>query len=311
MINIKRCDLNNLEKVNSGIFGTVYRDNDLAYKIYNNHCYDRRTGMNYNNPMKLYRKHRINRMIRLDKKLEYTDLCNDVIFMDGEFSGVCIPFYGYDSLYKLLGMPFDVKMDISNQLVRNSQELTRFRIYPLDLKLDNIMYVDGQVKIIDLDDLYTKYMLIPSRRYKRTSINRLDGTIKNFLGDYDLCRFKEFQNGNGIVRPKYKQNYDYDGVIDYLDDKNKKREFLIVDYKLLDEETIPRLLSLEGYNIIITCNKNEIDKAKSLISRIVSNINEHNGSVFDIIEYEDIDRYFTNFNVGDLVKYNGQFIKVR
>lgn len=54
------------------------------------------------------------------------------------------------------------------KLVRNSQELTRFRIYPLDLKLDNIMYVDGQVKIIDLDDLYTKYMLIPSRRYKWT-----------------------------------------------------------------------------------------------------------------------------------------------
>ena len=123
--------------------------------------------MNYNNPMKLYRKHRFDRMIRLDKKLEYTDLCNDVIFMDGKFSGVCIPFYGYDCLYKLLGMPFDVKMDISNQLVRNSQELTRFRIYPLDLKLDNVMYVDGQVKIIDLDDLYTKYMLIPNFIYKR------------------------------------------------------------------------------------------------------------------------------------------------
>ena len=46
------------------------------------------------------------------------------------------------------------------------------------------MYVDGEVKLIDLDDTFTKYFLFANRILERDSIGGLDESIKTLFGEY-------------------------------------------------------------------------------------------------------------------------------
>ena len=82
MINITSADLENLEEGKSGDFGVIYRNKDKAYKIYKKEI---KVGYSKykKNPMRRYRKCRYKRMIDLNDKLQYTDLCSDVVFVDG------------------------------------------------------------------------------------------------------------------------------------------------------------------------------------------------------------------------------------
>ena len=259
--------------------------------------------------MRRYRKCRYKRMIDLNDKLQYTDLCSDVVFVDGEFAGICLPYYEGELLLDLMDSPFESKMDISRQLVRNSRELTDNCVYPYDYKLKNMMLVDGEVKILDLDDIITKYSLLPNPYRKRKTIRGLDETIKTFFGEYDRCHFYDFNDGEELSRPRYRLSSNYEGINEYLKEKEKKSKFLIVDYKLLDDDTIPLLLGLKDYRIIVTYYGIEYGKVKppKILSRVIS----HNGSIFDFVQYDKLDSYFTNYNVEGLVEYNGQLVKVR
>ena len=200
-------------------------------------------------------------------------------------------------------------MDISRQLVRNSNELTDNYVYPYDYKLKNMMLVDGEVKILDLDDLVTKYSLLPNPYRKRETIRGLDETIKTFFGEYHRCHFYDFNDKKELSRPRYRLSSNYEGINEYLKEKEKKINFLIVDYKLLDDDTIPLLLNLEGYRIIVTYSSQNYFNVKA--KDILSNIIVHNGSIFDFVQYDKLDSYFTNYNVEELVEYNGQFVKRR
>ena len=308
MINITSLDLDNLEKGKSGYYGVIYRNKDKAYKIYKKEI---KVGFSEEkkNPMRRYRKCIYRRMIDLNDKLQYTDLCSDVVFADGEFAGICFPFYEGELLLDLRDSPFDLKMDISRQLVRNSKELTDNYVYPYDYKLKNLMLVDGEVKILDLDDIVTKYSLLPNLYRKRKTIKGLDETIKTFFGEYDRCHFHDFNDGEELSRPRYRLSSNYEGINEYLKEKDKKINFLIVDYKLLDDDTIPLLLNLEGYKIIVTYSSQNYFNVKA--KDILSNIIVHNGSIFDFVQYDKLDSYFTNYNVEGLVEYNGQLVKVR
>lgn len=308
MISITKVDLDNLEKCESGDFGVIYRNNDKAYKIYKEEI---KVGYaNYiRNPMRRYRRCRYRRMIDLNDRLQYTDLCSDEVFVDGEFAGICLPFYEGKLLLDLRDSPFDLKMDISRQLVRNSKELTDHYVYPYDYKLKNMVLVDGKVKILDLDDIDTKYSLLPNLYRKRNVIRGLDETIKTFLGEYDRYLSNDFAEGEDISKPRYRLSSNYEGINDYLEEKEKKSKFLIVDYKLLDNDTIPLLLGLKDYKIIVTYSGREYGKVKppKILSRVIS----HNGSIFDFVEYDKLDSYLNNYNVSELIEYNGQFVKVR
>lgn len=308
MISITKVDLDNLDECSRGDFGIVYRNNDKAYKIYKEEI---KVGYaDYiRNPMRRYRRCRYRRMIDLNDRLQYTDLCSDVVFVDGKFAGICLPYYEGELLLDLRNSPFDLKMDISRQLVRNSRELTDNCVYPYDYKLKNMMLVDGEVKILDLDDIETKYSLLPNLYRKRKTIRGLDETIKTFLGEYDRYLSNDFAEGEDISKPIYRLSSNYEGINEYLKEKEKKSKFLIVDYKLLDDDTIPLLLSLKDYRIIVTYYGIEYGKVKppKILSRVIS----HNGSVFDFVEYNRLNSYLSNYNIGDLIEYNGQFVKVR
>ena len=55
-----------------------------------------------------------------------------------------------------------------------TNKLTDQKIYPLDYKLNNVIYTSqGQVKIIDLDDQLTKVTLIKNPYYFYKSTRRL------------------------------------------------------------------------------------------------------------------------------------------
>ncbi len=305
MIRITRIDLDNLDVINSGNFGVVYRDNNLAYKIYKDEC-KTSYGYHYPNPMKKKRIRRINRMMELDSRLKYTDLCRDIVYVNGDFGGICIPCYDGETLNNLMNSDFKLKMDISRQLVRNAKELTNNCIYPMDYKLNNIMLVDGDVKILDLDDVFTRYTRIPIPLLKRKSIRELDDTIKCFFGEHD--RYRAYY-GKDVERPRYNIKSSYEGIEDYLKEKSKSRKLIIINYSLLNDEVIRYLCGLDGYDVIVTYNGTKYDDF--VANKYIDDFNKFDRNIFDVVGTKELEEYLSNFNLEEVLEYKGQLVKVR
>ena len=180
MVNITSEELNSLEKIGSGAFGTVYFKDYKAYKIY----HEMIKTDNYiieKNPSLKFREIKVKRLLQRSKKLKHTDLIEDIIYIDGSFGGIVMPYYDGETLLNTKNKPLKEKIDISKELVRNAKELTKNRIYSLDCSLKNIMLVNNEVKIIDLDDYNTEVTILPSLTYKRSVVFSLYDSIKSYF----------------------------------------------------------------------------------------------------------------------------------
>ncbi|MBR2833417.1 MAG: hypothetical protein IKE75_03185 [Bacilli bacterium] len=225
MINIRSKDLINLQRVGAGNFGTIYKKGDMVYKVYHEMV---RTeyGLRKNPSLKVDRKH-INMMMALDKKLKYTDLIKDVLFVDGKFGGVVLPYYDGDTLIKTMGDSISSKFEIAHQLVRNSKELTDNNIYPFDYKLKNIMLADGNVKFIDLDDYFTLITRIPYSFRKKDVVRSLDKTIKKYFNDNQDYPFsKSFVK---LLGKTSKSTRSYQDIVYYISEKEKCFNYIFIN----------------------------------------------------------------------------------
>ena len=161
MVNLSSSDLKKLKAYKSGNFATIYINGDKAYKIYNEEV---KTDNHYiaKNPVLQHRLRSINkcnRLIRLNRKIQYTDLIEDIIYVDGKFAGVVLPSYDAPLFYDLMNEPIERRVELSRKLIKCARELTDHNIYPKDYKLINMFLVDGEAKLIDLDDVFTKVLL--------------------------------------------------------------------------------------------------------------------------------------------------------
>ena len=124
--------------------------------------------------------------------------------------------------------PFDIKRDLSLQMIKNAKELTQNFIYPLDYKLNNMMYVNGEVKFIDLDDRLTKVRYGPDYLANRRSISDLGETVEAFFRDtnYGVSMSKNVRTCLG-KEPRFYGSYD--DILDYIKEKSFGSSYLLVD----------------------------------------------------------------------------------
>jgi len=296
LIRINEDYLKKLEKCGSGSFGVVYKVNDkTAYKIYEETT--RVCNMHVLvNPIMKYNKVKLNRLINLDKKIIKTDLVQDVIFVNNKFKGVKIKYYDGKLLNRLMEEDYSIKKEVANQLYNNAMELNENYIYPTDYKLNNIMYVDDSVKIIDLDDRYTKVYKLYNKRLEKEVCYGLGDSIKTFFNEYDYYNVINRDLPDLITRKKYDHMYDFESIKKYLEDKDESYNYIFID-KDSNFELVKKLAQDKNNRIVYLYKYSMSEKEDK--NNILWNYKKNNIDIFDTTEFSKSHLYFCDFNVRD------------
>ena len=297
MLRLKSREIEKYDKLGSGAFGSVYRiDDDLAIKLYHPEVKTLFGGRKANPQLK--KRNRALRIKRIGKDLKHSDLIQDLVYIDDSYAGVVIPFYDGVTLNHMMNAPLETKIDISKQLIRNCKELTEHHIYPLDFKLNNMMYVNGEVKLIDLDDYYTKYLYFNSEIHKRDCVSGLDETIKTYFGEYRECNYNECLDYY-LTRERPEGKNKYKDIDSYIKEKDTPYNYLFIDTDS-DIEIIKRLKSQGDFRIILLFNSNEYDG--ELFVDFFNQLEKNGIYVYDMIRKSEFDLYFSN-NKTDSMQY--------
>lgn len=307
MISVRKEELDQYEQLGSGKYGIVYQINDeIAYKIYRETIMGR-DGFPMINPVLCSSKDRIKRLLKRSKELEYTDLIQDIIIIDGHFGGVCIPYYPGCPFETLRYSNYELKKEISRQLIRNNQELKDHLIYPMDYHPGNIMVVNDTAKIIDLDDALTRICRIPNPFFQRTSQRRLNETIQDVFGEFDISLYNK-----RLIKELKRKRSSYSTSNNWFEQFIEEKE-QIKDYLLIHEnsnlEEIKELLRNHSFRVIYVLNEKIEDMDK--LSKIIDFFQREGISLFDIVLKEKIEHYFTNFPYDNriIVEEEGKVLK--
>lgn len=302
MININSDDIQNYEYIAKGNYGSIFRVGDMAFKIY--HVYIKDSyGEKYNNPelqnqkLKLLK---VKHLINLGKKVKATGLIEDVIYVDNRFKGVSLPFYDGETLNLLLNSPYQVKKTISSQLIDNTKELIRNNIYPGDYKLNNIIFSNGKVRIIDLDDRETK-ILFTLFNYDSTMCG-LTNTIIEFMQDsyYEIFKKDKVERYISFKNPFKVRSFR--GLERYLDEKDKEKNIIFIDNSI-DFKLLKKVSNQKNRIIYVISDNDEID-----INSVEENLRILKGvgtEIFDITYDECKRNYLNNYNTDNSYEIRG------
>ena len=251
------------------------------------------------NPSLRFNKEKLSRLKRRNNKIEKTDLIKDIVYDGNKYVGVVYPYYEGTTLDKCLDYPLQLKIDMSREIVNRARELVKNKIYPLDYKLNNIIYTDERVQLIDLDDCCTKVKLISSNRLLKKSNLILDETIKTFLGEYDYYRCIGSETRELILNKYFELNDDFDSIDNYLNEREKPTKFLLVNY----DTELDVLKSNEHKKLYIYDQLNE-NELRELIDK-----NEL--LIYDVIKSSELDKYLNTYNVDECIDKRGKIIRRR
>lgn len=290
MISITKDELDQYKVLGHGKYGKVYQvDDSIAYKIYYETLPDI-DGFAAINPALLTSKKTINKLLKRGQNIQYTDLIQDYIVINNRFGGVCIPFYDGKTLSQLKDTPYQVKRDISTQMVRNHKELLRHFIYPRDYHTDNIMVTkSGEVKLIDLDDFLTKVSSYPNPFLALLCTGRLNETIREFFHEPRFSRGKELEEM--ITRPRAKYSPSTRWLDHYLTRLEATQDYLIIDNNS-DLNIVSQLTNNHKYRILMMFGKEILDYPHVVYT--LYNLKEKGIPIYDIVANNQIEEYFTN-----------------
>ena len=298
MINMTKSDLEKLERINSGRFGSVYKGHDgFAYKIYHQKLYDN-YGNTFPNPNLKGYLIRLSKIKRKKDRIKQTDFFNDYVYIDGKFGGIKLPYYNGKILFDLIDKPFELKYDISKKLLNNSIELTNNCIYPLDYKLNNIIYVDDEVKIIDLDDIYTKSTIICNIFYERNCISGLNDTIRSFFSEFSYKPFEKDIYEKLLVE-KSTNTTNYQDISNYLEVRNKDKDFIIIDSNT-NLDIVLNLIKNHNYKIVFLYDSFRIDN--DYFNNILFSLKNKGIELYDFIYSFNINKYFCNTKANNIIQ---------
>ena len=291
MLSITRDDLKKYERIGNGKYGIVYKiDSNNVIKVYKDTIIDL-VGDAITNPALSISKRRIKRIIARSKKVKNTDLASDFVVLDGFFHGYVLPYYDGKTLDKVKNLTYAEKKKISLDLVDNDKELKDNYIYPTDYHTDNIMVVDGKVKIIDLDDPLTHFTMFPNIALSTLSMGRLNETIRDFYDEFDTTLYGCYTLDRlQRVRPGYSYNSRW--IDKYLQEKEKIMDYLIID-RDTDIDLLKELLRNHRFRVLYALQDINHDETV----RVVEYFKDNDVELFDFVLEEKEDNYFSNFPV--------------
>ncbi len=304
MINMEKEDFYNLVFIGSGTFGSVYVKDNMAIKLYHSEVKSQ-LNMYSINPNLLHYQKRIKKLLQRRNQIHYTDLIHDILCINGQFRGVVGTFYDGYSLNKIYDtLSFDEKKYIIEQVIRNAEELTDHYIYPTDYKANNIQYTsDKQVKIIDLDDCYTKVATFANPFLKKRSTFALKMFIISFFNakTHQIHTFNKLPT-LGICRENkslFQKIYsNYNDLKSYLTNIAKPHifAFISIDQPLKDIiRNIKAINHIDDIKIVLCCN------GKNIPSLYLCQLEKLGFNIYDIVinnrnEMNIIKQYLTCFN---------------
>lgn len=285
MVNLTKEELEQFELIGQGTFGKVYRKDDKVYKLYRD-LIKTDTWYLAKNPSLKYKLGRLNRLISLNKKLKHNDLIEDIVFLDGKFQGIIRPYYEGVLLSQTMEKPLEEKIEIAEELVRNSKELTRHFIYPLDYKLNNMILTQNEVRFLDLDDYHTKVDLFINPVHKNSCIKGLDETIKTYFHEYKTFPTPK-ELSEKIQRKRILLSDDYEGIEKYIDKKKTRHNYILFNAETDIYNYIELLRKNNFRKIYIYDHENLEEKIDYLLNLGVN--------IYDVVSNSEIKKYMNSF----------------
>ena len=286
MVNIDERQLRDLSKISSGNFGNIYRAGDNVFKVYEPKI-KTTVGTLDNNPMlrDSYKViSRLQKLIELNKRVKKTDLITDLLYVDGKFRGVVLPYYDGLELTKVMDKPLKDKIEYSRKLLENARELSKHHIYPTDYKLINLLLVGNQIKIIDLDDIFTKVGIRYAPMYYETIAALLNENRYH-------CYLSE---ADGLIVPhKSKIDGTFESIDSYLDDKEEDHSYIFLD-ETTDLDIYSDALYLNDIRVVVL---NHGDKETLL--RLLDELNRRCIRIYDVIDAKVLYQYLNDSSYSD------------
>lgn len=217
----------------------------------------------------------------------------ELVYQNLKFIGVKKKFYEGSTLDNLYGLPLSTKKDISTKLIRNVEELNNNRIYNFDYKEDNVLLtVDGEVKIIDLNDIATIATLFPNRFYRKKSLQKLRNTILEYLY-YNLTNFSDdiksmvanYPRNTPILQDKFS----CDDLNKFVNSIRMEKNIIIIRdnfIKKLDLTMLRNYLHDNGLFLVIAFDKNTLFSDEKIID-LIKYLDKYGIDVYDIFKYSD------------------------
>ncbi len=282
MVRITREDLNGLEVLGSGVFGTVYKkDNKTAYKIYHNKVYNK-MGMPMDNPALTATRLHYKLLLARKDFIKQSKLIQDFIYMPGGFAGVVVPYCDGSNMSKTK-LSLDKRIGLAKELVDKGKELNDHFIYPTDYQLGNMKYSNGHAELLDLDDIRTHALIYPSPLFSLFSVSSLGEVIQDLLGQYSHTPItteaaKLIERDKGFYATSYKR------IEDYINRKEKERTIYFID-RNTDLYEACRYSYLFRYPVVYIIDKDE--KMEYVIERL----RIHGIKIYDFVSRDSLRKY--------------------
>lgn len=299
MVKITQNEIKQLRAVGTGSFGTVYqKDDKTAYKIYHPYLCDC-FGNSVSNPALSFSRRRLSLLKKRGKELQFVkNPILDILFVDHHFGGVVIPYYDGTLLCRMMKVPFSLKYNIAKQFLENGKDLTDHKIYPKDYKLDNVLYENGIVRILDLDDYYTPVCHFPNRFHERRSIRALSETIYTYFGEYHYPCYNKSVCDYLLKKPRDVLTT-YHDIECYLQEKNVSHNYLLI-HEDSDLSLIKKLLNCKDYRVLfVFCNYFMKDDE---LLKTFDRFSKNHVSLYDMVSSFQLDSYLLNENTDDVLE---------
>ena len=290
----------------SGRFGKVYKiDDNTVYKIYHQRIYDD-LGQRLDNPSLIYKKYKMKKLIEANKELKYTQTIKETIYIDGKFGGVSLPNFGEDTISKYINEDFKIIKNISEQLIRNNEELMKLNIYPFDYKPNNVMIQNNKIKIIDLDDVLTHITPIPNSLFKKRTEISINKTIIDLLRDEYMIHLSK-EELKLVNRKRIKALYSTKKVLEILNEREKINNFIIINENS-NLDKLKEFIKNKNYNVIYEVIG---ETTKEEIINKIYKLKQENIKIFDIINNLEEEYYFNRYNTINCLELNNRDIKIK
>lgn len=318
-INVTDEELRRLRRIGSGGFGTVFADsaNECTIKKYHDFvksdCY-----ICVPNPCLKIKKRKFKRLNRRDNRIKHSDVGLELVYQGHKFVGVKKKFYYGETLDKLENLSLSLKKEIATKLIRNAKELTEQKIYNLDYKTNNVLLTKhGEIKIIDLDDIFTKVTLLPNYFYKKKSLDKLKKTIIYYFYNNQFHFSSDVADkitGSPENNPNLQEKMTYSELQDFVDSIKMEGNIIIIksqDVNKIDLGVLKKYIDDNNLFLVLAFSGETLFTNEKAIS-LIKTLNDSGIDVYDVFKYSndydsDVNNYIISHDSINIHTYEDEF----